>query len=126
MLIGEVADKYSVSIDTLRYYDRIELLCPKRQSGQRRYCEQDLTRLETIVKLRSLMFSLEEIKDLLSLDEQVDQSAARGVVDKEPVLALQKLVELKREDVIRIEKEVKQVKLFLEHLLAKIGGILHE
>lgn len=126
MLIGEVAAKYSVPIDTLRYYDRVGLLCPKRQGGQRRYCEQDQSRLESILKLRSLMFSLEEIKDLLSLDEQVDQGAARGFIDKESALALQKLIEFKREDVTRVEEKVKQVKLYLEHLLAKIGGVLHE
>lgn len=125
MLIGEIAAKYRVSIDTLRFYDRIGLLCPKRQSGQRRYCEQDLSRLETILKLRSLMFSLEEIKELLSLDEQVDQGSARGFIDKESLLALKKLVELKREDVVRREEEVRRVRLYLEHLLDKVGGFLH-
>lgn len=52
--ISEVAKHTSVSIDTLRYYERIGLLrVPRDASGHRRYSQRDLGRVVFIGRLRA-------------------------------------------------------------------------
>lgn len=64
--IGEFAKKTGVSIRTLRYYDEINLFRPAEIdlfTGYRYYCDEQIKDLEIINKLKSLGFTLEEIRD---------------------------------------------------------------
>lgn len=64
---GQFAQKAAVSIRTLRYYDRIGLLSPTQhtESGYRLYSDADFVRLQQILALKFLGFSLEEIERVL-------------------------------------------------------------
>jgi DNA-binding transcriptional MerR regulator len=61
------ASKACVTARTLRYYDRVGLLTPSAhtESGHRLYSNSDLVRLQQILALKFLGFSLEEIKHCL-------------------------------------------------------------
>lgn len=63
---GEFANKAHVSIRTIRYYDQKNLLKPSAYSagGARRYTDQDFAKLQQILLLKYLGFSLSEIKEL--------------------------------------------------------------
>ncbi len=65
---GEFALKASVSLRTLRYYDRVGLLSPSHytEGGYRLYSDDDLLTLQQILALKFLGFSLKEIKACLS------------------------------------------------------------
>lgn len=65
--IGELAARTGLTIRTLHHYDEIGLLSPTRQSesSHRLYGESDLARLQQILSLRQLGFSLEEIRGCL-------------------------------------------------------------
>jgi DNA-binding transcriptional MerR regulator len=65
--VGEVAGLTGVSVRTLHHYDRIGLLRPQQRTaaGYRLYGEQDLLRLQQILTLRYLGFSLKRIGELL-------------------------------------------------------------
>lgn len=65
--IGEVAALTRVSIRTLHHYDQIGLLRPSghTEGGHRLYAEADLLRLQQILTLRYLGFSLKQIGRLL-------------------------------------------------------------
>ena len=66
--IGEMARLNGVSIQTLRYYDEINLLNPHHideQTGYRYYVLSQSARLDMIQFLKSLDFSLEEIRLLI-------------------------------------------------------------
>lgn len=65
---GQFAEKASVSVRTLRYYDAVGLLCPTAytEAGYRLYTDSDLSRLQQILALKFLGFSLEEIRYCLS------------------------------------------------------------
>jgi DNA-binding transcriptional MerR regulator len=56
LTIQEVAKQTGLSIDTLRYYERIGLLDPVRrdQSGYRRYSQQDLDWIGLLMDLRAI------------------------------------------------------------------------
>jgi len=64
---SQFARKASVSVRTLRYYDKVGLLAPSQytKSGYRLYTNQDLLSLQNILALKFLGFSLEEIRVLL-------------------------------------------------------------
>ena len=69
--IREAAQTVGLSADTLRYYEKIDLVPrPARGvGGQRSYCEKDLARLRFVTRAQALGFSLEEIRQLLRFRE---------------------------------------------------------
>ena len=66
--IKEVTKQTGITVRTLRYYDQIGLLPPagKTEGGHRLYGELELQKLQEIQFLKTLGFSLQEIKDMLS------------------------------------------------------------
>lgn len=64
----EFASLTGVTIRTLHHYDRLGLLKPRRhtRAGYRLYEESDVARLEQIVALKFIGFSLNQIKNILS------------------------------------------------------------
>lgn len=61
---GELARMAGVSVRTLQYYDEQDVLKPfVTEGGRRRYTRDNVIRLEQILFLKSLGFSLEEIKE---------------------------------------------------------------
>jgi MerR family copper efflux transcriptional regulator len=67
--IGELAKQAGVAIDTVRYYERNDLLAPagRLASGYRRYGAEELKRLRFIRRAKALGFSLDDIRSLLTL-----------------------------------------------------------
>lgn len=67
--IGQLAKNSGVSIRTLRHYDDVGLLHPsyRADNGYRFYSDSDSQRLHDILFYRALGFSLNEIKQLLSV-----------------------------------------------------------
>lgn len=71
MRIKEFAKKYNMSQDGIRYYEKIGLLTPKRsENGYRHYDQHNEVVLQTIVVLKQLGFTLNEIQQLLNLQQQ--------------------------------------------------------
>lgn len=65
--VAEFAKLAGVTVRTLQYYDRIDLLKPSdvTESGHRLYTRHDLLRLQQIVTLKWMGFSLTHIGDML-------------------------------------------------------------
>jgi MerR family transcriptional regulator, thiopeptide resistance regulator len=65
--VGDLAKQTGVSVRTLHYYDEIGLLSPSHRTGTgyRLYGEADIIRLQQIVSLRQIGFSLDEIRECL-------------------------------------------------------------
>lgn len=64
--ISEISKLYGIGVDSLRYYEKIGVLNPKRaENNYRLYSLNDLYRLNIIRDLRPLDFSMAQIKDYL-------------------------------------------------------------
>ena len=75
LTVGQVAERFGVTVRTLHHYDEIGLLRPHRTaSGYRLYTDDDLERLRHVVVYRRLGFPLEEIGPLLD-DPHADVEA---------------------------------------------------
>jgi DNA-binding transcriptional MerR regulator len=86
MKIAEVSEKYGISADTLRYYERIGLIQPVNRNGNgiRDYSEIDLKRVEFIKCMRSAGLPIETLIEYIGLVQQGDDTIeARKEILKE-------------------------------------------
>ncbi len=67
---GELAKLCNVSVRTVQYYDKVEILKPSELSegGRRIYTEEDMKKLHCICLYKALGFSLDEIKKVTVTD----------------------------------------------------------
>ncbi|WP_150525320.1 Cu(I)-responsive transcriptional regulator [Roseibium sediminis] len=113
MNIGSAAKMSGLPAKTIRYYEDIELIQPARAgNGYRDYSQTDVHRLRFLQRSRSLGFSIEECRSLLSLYE--DKNRASADVKE---LALAKI-----EEVDRKIRELKSLKSTLSALASNCHG----
>ena len=74
MTIAEVSQKYDLSQDTLRYYERIGLIpsVNRNKSGNRDYTEEDCRWVEFIKCMRSAGLPIEVLIEYVGLFQQGD------------------------------------------------------
>jgi DNA-binding transcriptional MerR regulator len=65
--VGDLARRTGLTVRTLHHYDAIGLLKPSLHSeaGYRLYTAGDIARLQQVLSLRQLGFSLDEVRDCL-------------------------------------------------------------
>ncbi|GAB2507635.1 helix-turn-helix domain-containing protein [Pseudoxanthomonas sangjuensis] len=114
MKISEAAAASGCHLETIRYYERSGLMpAPARTaSGYREYSPIEVDRLRFISRGRELGFSLEEIRSLLSLDDNPTMSCCD--VD---VIARQHLADIR--DRIR---ELNNMAAELERVISQCAG----
>ncbi|WP_239623935.1 MerR family transcriptional regulator [Paenibacillus sp. H1-7] len=66
--VGDLAGQTGLTVRTLHHYDEIGLFSPSMhsESGHRLYSQEDIAKLQQILSLKQLGFTLEEIKEILS------------------------------------------------------------
>jgi len=113
MNICQAAAKSGLVAKTVRFYDEAGLVQPARgDNGYRQYSEQDVHKLRFLQRARSLGFSLDDCRQLLSLYE--DHSRASADVR---AIAKQHL-----ESIDRKIDELNGLKLTMEHLVNACRG----
>lgn len=101
MTIAEVAKKYGLSADTLRYYERVGLLPDVRRTagGVRDYSEEDCRWVEYIKCMRSAGISIETLIEYVKLFHQ----------GSETIAARKKLLLEQREQIVARINELNEV-----------------
>lgn len=106
---GKFAEKAGVTLRTIRYYDKKDLLKPTEysESGYRLYSDQDFAVLQKILTLKFMGFSLEEIKVVMKEDSDK--------VDFKNSLQLQKhAIERKMDHMSQILKAINETEQMLD------------
>jgi len=98
LTIGKLAKQSAVSIETVRYYQRIGLIRePKKpKQGYRIYPEENIKNLKFIKRAQQLGFSLKEIIDLMTMSKSdcvnVRKKASNKLISiEDKISGLQKL-----------------------------------
>ena len=76
MKIGELASATATKVETVRYYEKIGLLAPpaRTSANYRAYGKEHLARLSFIRRARDLGFTLEAVRELLTLSDDKARS----------------------------------------------------
>ena len=115
---GQFAQKADVSVRTLRYYDKVGLLSPSHytEAGYRLYTDTDFSRLQQILALKFLGFSLGEIKQCLRIGPAILQES----------LAFQKaMMQEKREQLDMVIAAIDQTEKLLQTNSQDWEAIVH-
>lgn len=98
LTIGQLAKAAGVHVETVRYYRRRGLLAqPDHRIGRiGRYVSSTLTRLRSIKRAQSLGFTLDDVRALLSLDDERGCSAARQIGERKLAEVRHRLQALRR------------------------------
>lgn len=108
MTRGVLAQRAGIGPETIRYYERIGLLDEPRRNraGHRVYEPGDLTRLVFIRRAQELGFSLEDVRELLSL--RLKEVAECSHVERR---AIRRLVDVRKRigDLERVEQGLREL-----------------
>lgn len=97
LTIGKLAQAGGVGVETVRFYQRRQLLStPSREGGVRRYDTEDLRRLRFIRKAQQAGFTLEEIRELITLDSGHDHARARQMAQHRMAKLDEQIAELQQ------------------------------
>ncbi|NOU94377.1 MerR family transcriptional regulator [Paenibacillus sp. LMG 31456] len=101
MLIAEVSEKFDLSQDTLRYYERIGLIprVNRNKSGIRDYTEEDCRWVEFIKCMRSVGLPVEILIEYVGLFQHGD---ATMEARKELLIQQRKLLITRMEDMKKV------------------------
>jgi len=123
--IGKVAEQTGLSIDTIRFYQKMGLVKEPARSegGFRLFSESEVKELVFIQMAQELGFTLNEIKQLSVLNQQPDHacSEVRGLLANKI-----KDVRRKMDQLLHLEKELRNALRKCDRDLRYNEGVLHE
>ncbi len=113
--IGELAKLTGVSNDTLRYYEKNQLITPagRTESGYRMYTPEAVEQIRFIQRAKGVGFTLNDINELLSIQIEKTEHSCQEV---------KTFTETKLEDVEQKLAELTRIKQALEMLNAACCG----
>lgn len=99
--IGELAKRCEVTADTIRFYEKSDLLCPaaRSDSGYRLYSDTDEAKVKFIRRAKNTGFTLQEIRELLSIRVEAKHHTCeevKTIADGKIIELEQRILELKR------------------------------
>ncbi len=114
LMIGTVAEQTGCKVETIRFYEKEKMLPqPKRsEGGHRLYTIELIDRLKFIRRCRELGFTLNEIRELLSLVDSKEVSCAR----------VKTIADLRLEDVRRKISDLRKMERTLRTLSEQCAG----
>jgi len=112
--IGKTAELAGVNRETIRYYERIQLISPpaRRRSGYREFSQIHIDQIRFIKRAQELGFTLSEIKELLELKVSDDFTCSE----------IKEQAEVKYHEVISKIKDLKNIRNTLLNLIDSCSG----
>ncbi len=120
--VGAVAERLGVSPRTVKYYEELGLVQPEARSpgGFRLYGEEEVERLERILRMKGIGYSLATIRELLAVRDAAQEA------DKVTVLreVAERLKDRERESTAHIQRmqdDLKRAEALREELRRDIA-----
>ena len=114
--ISEMAELFSVTMRTLRFYESKSLLAPRRSGNRRYYNAACVERMKLVLKGKSMGFGLDSIQELVGVVES-DKS------DAERAQFVRKLCEAQRETLVERRSELDQQIQETDRVLAGLARV---
>lgn len=117
MTIKEVCEKYHISQDTLRYYERVGAIpaVNRTESGIRDYTQQDIASVENAICMRNAGVPVEMVIEYVKLCQQGDETfAARRDLLKEVREGILKRIEKYHKELERLEYKIARYEAAVE------------
>jgi DNA-binding transcriptional MerR regulator len=96
--ISEVSEQFGLSVDTLRYYEKVGLIPPinRTDSGIRDYSELDLKRVDFIKCMRTAGLPINVLTEYFALVQQGDETieARKEILQEQRAQLVAKMAEL--------------------------------
>lgn len=129
MTIKEVSEKYNISEDTLRFYEKVGIIRPvTRKNGRRVYGEKELSNIEFVVCMRSAGIPVDVLEKYIKLFDQGEETAGQRrqlLIDQREILK-KKINDMNK----ALEKLTYKIDVYYEHILKRekelLGGENHE
>lgn len=116
--ISDLAEEFGLTTRTIRYYEELGLLKPRRSEGGRRlYSGREYTQLKLVLRGKRFGFSLDEIKEMVLLFDE----------DRTGEKQLERTIEYGNEKLAEVNEriaELVEIKGEIEKLLADFNGKL--
>jgi DNA-binding transcriptional MerR regulator len=115
--VGEVAERLEVSPRTVKYYEELGLVEPGERStgGFRLYGRREIERLERILKMKSIGYSLAAIRELLAVRDTAKE-ADRVTVLRTATEHLREREREASERVLKIREDLRRAESLREEL----------
>lgn len=121
--ISELAKQLDITPRTIRYYEELGLIQPKRSNGGTRYyTRKNRARLKLILRGRRFGFQLKEIREMITLFDE-DRSG-RKQLQRTVEYGEQKLTEIdeKIAELLQLREEISEYKQRFEEKLASLNS----
>lgn len=118
MTIKEVSEKYSISQDTLRYYEKVGIIRPvTRKNGIRQYGEKELSNIEFVICMRNAGLPINVLAKYIKLFDQGDKTAfeRRQLLINQRDVLKQKIMEMN----MALEKLNNKINVYYKEILKK-------
>ncbi|WP_371371139.1 MerR family transcriptional regulator [Sporomusa aerivorans] len=120
MLIAEISQKFDISQDTLRYYERVGLIprVKRNKSGSRVYTDQDCRWVEFIKCMRGAGLSVEVLVEYVALLQQGEEETLEA--RKKLLIEQRNLLMTRMEDIKKtLERLDYKIKIFGQSTIEK-------
>ncbi len=116
--IGELAERVGLSLRTVRYYEEMGLLSPKKRSegGFRLYTEDQVDRLALIKQMKPLGFTISEMRELLDARATLRSQRAGAKARRAAADALSAFADQAAERVLELRSQLDQAEGFAAEL----------
>jgi DNA-binding transcriptional MerR regulator len=109
--IGELAAQLKVSTRTIRFYEQRHLITPERAKGARVYGRRDRARMQLILRGKNLGFTLDVIREYLTLYDADPDQVTQTQMFLEKVDSSIADLESKKVDIERTLEELKALQV---------------
>ena len=121
--ISDLAKEFDITTRTIRFYEEIGLLSPKRKGSTRVFSSGDRVRLKLIVRGKRIGLSLEESREIIEMYEPNNKKNDRQIrclLDK--IGEKQEMLEQQKRDINLVLKDLKNIETVCRDALPESRG----